>query len=306
MSTNINNMSAPSGGGEFGDPALGAHYSRFVGFAYMGVHERKAYRGQAKAPCGKVLMTFELLDDFIEIDGVKRPRWVSKKENAFNTSNSNVTKIYNTLDPTGQFGGDFAGLVNATLPCLINIAPKKDANGAVIPGTRIDSIGACPALPPGQELPAVQNPTFIFDFDNPTLESWAALKPWMRRMAQEAQDYPGSQCEAISKQYDAQQAATQGQQVAAPAAPAAGTQAPPPPPPAAAAPAQAPAAQAPAAAAVAAPPAPPALPAAAPVEAPAAAPAMPAAPPGFRYDAASNTFVPDAAAPAAPAGGAPY
>jgi len=284
MATNVNDMSG-SQVKDYGDPFLGAHYGRYVGFAYVGIQNRDAYQGQTKSPCGKVIHVFELLDDFITMEEngqqVQRPRCRSKIENAFNGPNANNTKIYNTLDPTMAYGGDFAAVAHATVPCIVNIEQKRDRQtNQPIAGTKIGSIGS---VPPGTEaqLPAVQNPPMVFDFDEPTPESWAGLKKWMRDMVRAANNFAGSRCEQIANQYEAQQQQGQGQAPATPA-PAQQAQAP-----AQAAPA-APAPDMPAGQGV-----PPAPPTTAPVQ---SAPAIPAAPPGFRYDAATNSFVPDVSA----------
>lgn len=296
MSMNVNKIGGSAGGGNpLGDPSLGQHYARLVGFSYIGVHERAAWKGEAKPACGKLLFTFELLDDTVEIDGVTRPRWITKKENAFSTSNSNAVKIYNTLDPTSVHGGAFDKLAAATVPCMVTIGPRKDAKDNIIEGVRIDSITPVAKAPDGTEyqLAAAQNPVIIFDFDEPTAENYATLKPWMMKLVKTANDYPGSDCERVAQAYDVLQAqaapetaAPAAQPPAAPAAPLA----PPVPPVQQAAP----------------PVAPPVAPVAPAPLAPAPVTAAPVAPPGFKYDAATNTFVPDAAAPAAPAPGGAY
>lgn len=309
MSMNVNKMNG-GGGLDLGDPTMGPHYARLVGFCYIGIHDRQDYNGTPKTPCGKLLFTFELLDDTVEIDGVVRPRWITKKENAFSTSNSNAIKIYNKLDPNNVHGGAFDKLAAATQPCMVTIGPRKDKKGNILDGVRIDEISLVPKAPDGTEyvLAAAQNPVIIFDFDEPTAEQYAALKPWMMNLVKTANDYPGSACERIVLAHEEQEAVAAAAAPAAPAQPETAPVAPPaaaPPAPPAAAPPLAP----PAAAPALAPPAPATAP---PVAAPPAAPVapLPVAPPGFRYDEATNSFIPDAQGaappPAAPAGGGAY
>ena len=297
MSMNVNNMSGGGGGGDFGDPSLGQHYARMIGFVYIGVHERSAYKGTPKDPCGQALLTFELLDDFIEIDGVQRPRWVTKRLNTFNTQNAAIVKIYNTLDPEGKFGGDFSAMVKATIPAMVTIVQKTDANGNALDGTKIGTIATVAKAPDGTEyaLGAAQNPHVLFDFDAPTLEDYAGLKNWMRKVVSEAQGYAGSEAEKVAKAYEVQATGGQAPAQQAPVqkpqpAPTAAQQTPPPPPPAPAQQETAPVQQT----------APPAA---------SAAPAgMPPPPPGYRYDQATNSYVPDHAdqQPPPPAGGPAY
>lgn len=198
MATNINTMTGGGNTVDYGKPALGPHWARLVGFCYIGVHDRPGYNGaSADTPCGKIILTFELLDDsFTDEDGVTRPRWISKKENAFNTDQANIVKIYRTLDPTDQFQGDYAQLVANQTLCVLQLGPTNAGN------VKITNIGPAPA---GTQMPTVQNPTFIFDFDNPTLESWAALKNWMRKDISQAHGFEGSACQQVANQFAAQQ-----------------------------------------------------------------------------------------------------
>lgn len=304
MATNINNMTGAGGRVDYGDPTLGGHYARFVGFAYIGVHERNAYQGEDKDPCGKVILTFELLDDFITVeDGKVLPRWISKIENAFSSANANTTKIYNTLDPSNQYGGDFGELARLTVPCIVTIDPKRDkTTNQVLPGTRIGAIGSAP---PGVESPAAQNPSIVFDFDEPDTKSYATLKKWMRKMVHEAQNFAGSACQRISQTVEA--AETSAQPASAAAQPQVTNQA-------GAGQATLPPAntvgvqQPPANTQLPAPPAPVTQVTGQPlplIQQPVQT--IPAAPPGFRYDQATNSFVPDTApVGAAPTPGSPY
>ena len=219
MSTNINNMSQGRQSGiDYGNPQLGAQYARLIGYAYTGIHENKEYKGQKKPPSPKVILTFELLNDFITLeDGTQMPRHISKKENAYSSENANLTKIYNTLDPTGHSGGDFGVLVRETTPCILTIGQKVDTNGAPVGGVKITQISAVPGGTDLSMIRAAVNTPYIFDYDNPTPESYAALKKWQQQDVKEAEDFAASPCAAIAAAYDAQQAKTQPQAAGQPA-----------------------------------------------------------------------------------------
>lgn len=301
MSLNVNNMKG--GSINYGEPKHGTHYGRLVGFTYLGIQERGDYKGQPKDPCPQVVLTFELLDDHIHVeDGTVLPRIVSKRENAVNDPKANVVKYYHALDPTGQFAGDYEALTKSQPLCIITIGPKRDTQGKALEGWRIEQISGAPG---GIEAPAAMTPAVVFDFDAPTLESYAALYNWQRKVIGEAKNFEGSAVQQIAQQYEAQQQAQQNQaagvtqgQVMQPATPPpmadqAGPQAVPAAAPAA--PAQGPNIQVPPptasqAAAQAAPPTPPqaATPAASSGQA-----QVPSAPPGFRYDPATNSYVPE-------------
>lgn len=298
MSLNTNNFDSPKGG-DLGTATVGPHVARLVGVVDLGVHKR-TWQQQEKEPCRKLNLILELTDDFVEIDGVVKPRIISKSVNAINSEKSALNAILAQLDPTGQFQGDLEAMAKATLPCIVTVAQRTDNNGNIVEGTKIANIGACPQ---NFQAPAAQNPIVIFDTYNPDINVFMGLQAWMKKMIKEAQNYTGSQLEQLVLAAEAQagntaQAAPAGPQTAQ-AAPS--TQA------VAAAPVQPVAATAEAPAqAQAAPPAGPA-----PAAQTQTAPATPAAPPGFRFDPATNSYVPDtqAVAPAqqTPAGnGTPY
>ena len=176
MALNVNEM----GGGQtnnLGYPRLGPHISRLVGVVAMGVQERRAYKGETKAPCGRVNLTFELTDDFVEIEGVSKPRWISKTENAFSGPQANLPQIARNLDPANTYGGDLGQMALAGVPCMVTVEQKRDAAGNVVDGVKIGSITG---LPPGMPVPALHNQPLVFDFDNPTEEGWDRLQNWQK------------------------------------------------------------------------------------------------------------------------------
>jgi len=203
MSLNVNEMKSLTSN-TFGFPALGVHVARLVGVVDMGLQLRSAYKGVEKPACGKIALTFELTDDFIEIDGVKRPRWISKSENAFSSPQANLTALVAALDPANQFAGDLGKMAEAGLPCLITISPKTDVNGNPIEGVRISQVGG---TPPGLAVSPLQNPSFVFDFDRPTEPSWEKLLKWQKDQIKQALNYPGSSLEALVTAYEEKLAA---------------------------------------------------------------------------------------------------
>lgn len=65
-----------TGGEAFPIPAAGGALARLVDYIEIGVHPQKAFKGKAKAPAAKALLTFELTGPKytreIEVDGVKK------------------------------------------------------------------------------------------------------------------------------------------------------------------------------------------------------------------------------------------
>jgi hypothetical protein len=269
MALNMNNMQQPTGN-TLGFPAVGPHVSRLIGVVDLGKQDRQPYKGEEKTPCGQLVITFELTDDFVEIEGVKKPRWISKRLNAFSGQNSSLTALVASLDPANMYNGDLAAMVNASLPCLVTIAQKTDAQTKQpIEGVRISQISA---LPPGFAAPPAVNIPLVFDWETPDMGAFDRLPAWIKEQIGQAHDFKGSKIEPLVTAYNAQKAqqqaqtAQQAQSQPAPAAqPAPSVQ-----------PAQA-------------------TPAPAQAAPQAAQTGVPSAPPGYRFDTATNSFVPDTA-----------
>lgn len=208
MALNMSNMQQPSGN-TFGFPFVGVHAARFVGVVDLGSQDRQPYKGQAKSPCGQLSLTFELTEDFVEIDGVKKPRWISKKVNAFSGNNASLVDIVNKLDPAGTYKGDLAAMARATLPCLLTIVQKTDqATQAPIEGVRISDIGG---VPDGFPINPAQNPPLVFDWDAPDMAVWDRMPGWQQEVIKKAHNFQGSKIQAPVEAYDAQKASQQVQ-----------------------------------------------------------------------------------------------
>ena len=266
MSLNTNNMKQPTGN-NLGHPTVGAHISRLIGVVDLGVQERQPYKGKPKSPCGQILLTYELTDDFVEIEGQgSRPRWISKKENAFSSQNSNLTAVVTALDPGNVYGGDLAALARHQTPCMVTISPKTDPNtGQPIDGVRITGVSGLPGNFP---VNTAANPPLVFDWDAPDMAAFDRLPEWVKEQIKKAHNFKGHPIEALIAVYDQQQAAkaaaAQGQpHTAGQASP--GTQS--------------------------------AGPAPNPAPAVAQAQNVPVAPPGYEWDQATNTFRPVAQKP---------
>ena len=254
MSLNVND--APKGGGNFGHATVGTQVARLCGIADMGIQKRE-FKGQPKTPCRRLNVTFELCNDLFEYNGEQKPRWISLSINALRGDNSNLTKLANAIDPTGTvYNGDLAAAARAGAPLLVGIEKKDDGDGV--------KVGTMSGMIPGIQVPPLANVPYVFDMDDPDVEVYTTRLPeWLQKQITEADNFPGSAL-ANALQANAQAAATA--QASAP-------------------PAQATVTQAPVQAATVAPVATQAAP---------AHPAnIPAAPPGFLYDAATNSYVPD-------------
>lgn len=211
MSLNTNDMKQTVGN-TLGYPWVGTHLARLIGVVDLGVQDRQAYQGKPKSPCGQVLFTYELTDDLVEINGEEKPRWISKKENAFSGQNSNITQLVSNLDPSNQFGGDLSAMARASVTCMVTIAQKTDKTSQQpIEGVRITSITSCP---PSIPVFTAQNPPLVFDWDKPDMQAYDRLPNWVQEVIKKAHNFNQSNLPALVAAYDAQKAAQEAQQAA--------------------------------------------------------------------------------------------
>ncbi len=276
MALNANTYSEGNGGKDFGPPQVGNRLARLVYAVELGVQPRE-YQGQAKTPVSKGVLGFELVDnaDPIEINGVLRPRWLSKQVTLTRNEKGTLPKILGALDPTGQYRGDIAAMAKAGLPCLILLV--QDGDRVVI-----SQIGP---IPPGYQVPPLQSNPIVFDWDAPDASIFSKSVPnWIRETIKKAHNFKGSAVERLFQQHEAQA------QAAPAPAPVANSPVPGLPPVAAPAPAYG-----------------------TPVQAPVPAVAAPAAPPGWAFvngqwvqqQSAAPTPPPHVGTPTTVAGGGP-
>lgn len=214
----LNANSFASGGGEGNNPIpIGSHVGRLVQVVDKGIQARQPYQGQAKDPIQMIILTFELPFCRINVEGVDKPRWFSVVRNASTHAKAGLTKDLKVLDPTGAYGGDLSKMLGT--PVILNVVQKTDSAGQPIDGTKIESIAP---LVQGMQVPNLENPPRVFDFDNPSMEVYLQLPEWLRTDILKALNFPGSKVQAMLQ-------ANQGQGQVASAAQAApqGYQAPP-------------------------------------------------------------------------------
>lgn len=203
MALNVNNFKAPEGCANFGTAKLGTHIARFIGVVALGIQPRHPFKGVAKGPCQQIALTFELLDDFIEIKGEKKPRWISKTVNAFNSQTATLTEVVTALDPEGKFKGDLAVMAHATIPCMVSVVQAQDALGNILESVRI---GQITGMPQGIPVPPAMNPPLIFDIDQPDIAMFARLGKFQKEKIKASPSYQGSTLAPMVQKYELEQA----------------------------------------------------------------------------------------------------
>ena len=179
----------------------GTYPARIVGVAVLGLQDQGSYLGQEKPPKREIHITYEFLDEFLKNadgeDDEEKPRWLSERFpfNPLKSQKAKSTIRYNSLDPEGKFGGDFSRLVD--MPCTVTIATEKGKDkyaGRVFANVSNVSLMRAREADKARKL---VNPPFIFDFYNPTHESWEALPDWMKEVAKKALDFHGGNLDVM-------------------------------------------------------------------------------------------------------------
>lgn len=201
MSLNANKVPR-TGGGSTQDPIEpGPYPGRVAQIIDFGLQPRKPFKGKEKSPAYTIYMTYELVDEFMvdedgEVDEDK-PRWISERLPLFSleVENAKSTKRYNSLDPEGEFDGDFSYL--AGLPCSVNVVQNVvDNHGSSKVYNNIASIS--PARKKDlSTFPELKKEPVVFTLDNPDLEVFESLPDWMKEVITGNLEFAGSELESL-------------------------------------------------------------------------------------------------------------
>lgn len=170
----------------------GVYPGRLVQLIDLGLQPQRAFKGQEKAPAQEIMLTYELVDEFMKDKDGKdiedKPRWQSETLPFYGlfADKAKSTQRYNALDPNGDLDGAFdraIGLpVNVTI--VQNVVGDKIYNNvANIASMRPKDADKCPAL---------KNPAKVFDLDNPDMEVFNSLPKWIQEKIQGNLNFEGS------------------------------------------------------------------------------------------------------------------
>jgi len=202
MSLNAHNLPIPGGNFERPEPLEpGTYPARVVTIATLGVQPSRPYRGEEKPPVLNILVTYELLDEFMkDEDGndiPEKPRWLTETFPFYNLSSERAksTARYFALDPKGVHKGDWSKLINT--PCMVNVVVEegKGANAGKM-FENVDSVATMRDKDAGKAPPLV-NDAVVVDFYDPDAEQVAKLPLWIRKKMANAVDYDGSKVAKI-------------------------------------------------------------------------------------------------------------
>lgn len=177
----------------------GTYPGRTVGIVDLGL-QPQSYKGEKKAPGRMVSVTYEFSDEFMLDDDGKedkeKPRWLTEKFVLFNieTEKAKSTARYKALDPDNQYHGDFLALVDIPVSITVVNSPnnknpdKPYENVAGIGPMRTKDADACPAL---------VNPSFVFDLEEPDLEVYDRVPNWIKKQVESNLEFAGSEFAGI-------------------------------------------------------------------------------------------------------------
>jgi hypothetical protein len=189
----------------------GTYPARVVTIATLGLQPQRPYKGEEKPPALMLLVTYELLDEFMkDEDGndlTDKPRWITETFPFKNLGSERAksTARYLALDPKAQYKGDWSKLINT--PCMVTIVVEegKGANAGKF-YENVDNVAPMRAKE-AEKAPELVNPAVVVDFYDPDEEALAKLPKWILKKMATSLDYEGSDLETIaSKLIDAEPA----------------------------------------------------------------------------------------------------
>jgi hypothetical protein len=153
---------------------------RLVQIIDLGLQPQDPYEGKPKPPINKISFTYELAEEFMKDEDGKdmedKPRWISEEMALYGlgADKAKSTLRYNAFDPEGVFNGDFARCVGA--PVNVTVVNK------ISKGKTYDNVGNISPMSAKRKatLPELKNPPKVFDLDNPDMDIYNSLPPWIQ------------------------------------------------------------------------------------------------------------------------------
>lgn len=172
------------------------YLGRIVHIVDMGLQPQSDWKtGEEKPSKYEVMVTLEFPTVRNDDD---KPMWLSKRY-AFPQSwpaksgiknNTNLYKLFSTLLPSELTQADkwpeyyfmSDDIWDALLDTACYVGVKMTNTGK----PKVDTISTVPDF--AGEVPALENPTLLFEVESGTVEQWKALFPWVREVISESQN----------------------------------------------------------------------------------------------------------------------
>jgi len=206
MAINARKVKGNAGSGKKYPPVdAGTYPARLVQVIDLGLQPQAPYQGQEKPPANEIMLTYELLDEFLPDDegneDKTKPRWYSETMSIRNLESdlAKSTKRYYALDPDENFRGDWSKLVGAS--CMVTLVHKPRQGDPENPYVNVGNVSS---MRPKEaaKAPELVNPPKVFDLDDPDLEVFNSLPTWLQDKIKDNLNFAGSRLEKVLANQD--------------------------------------------------------------------------------------------------------
>lgn len=190
------NANKPGAGGKKFAPQSniepGNYPARLVQIIDLGLQAQKPYMGKDKPPVQEIMLTYELVDEFMKDDDGNvmndKPRWISESLPFYGLAaeKAKSTQRYSAFDPKGDFNGDFTKAIE--LPINVTVVNNQ------VGDRTYDNVASISAMRPkdAQQCPPLVNPSKVFDLDNPDMEMFSKIPKWIQDKIKGNLNFKGS------------------------------------------------------------------------------------------------------------------
>ena len=158
----------------------------YMAVCTMVIDVGQQYSERYKNVSNQILLAFDIPDVTIEVDGVNKPRQISKRYTYSTNTKGNLYKLLCSWlnkkfseDELGEL--DLFSLLGRG--CQVQVTLKEDG--------KHNDIANVLALPRGMKTPESMNPYLSYDIDEDgfTGEKWDALPEWVRGIIERSEQY---------------------------------------------------------------------------------------------------------------------
>lgn len=190
----FNAKAAGGGNDKAAQPTIepGSYPARLVQLLDLGLQPQRAYQGTPKPPMQEIMLTYELVDVFMQDDDGEdiedKPRWVSETLPFHNlkADKAKSTQRYNAFDPKGDYDGDLTKALGEPINVVLvnnTVGDKTYTNVAGLSPMRPKEAKACPDL---------INPHVLFSLDEPDMQIYAKIPKWIQEKMGKNLNFKGS------------------------------------------------------------------------------------------------------------------
>ena len=184
----------------------GTYPARIVQIISKGLQEQRPYQGKEKPPAYVIMVTYELLDEFMKDketgeELTDRPRWIHENFplHSLESDRAKSTNRYMALDPDMKYDGDWAELIG--VPCMITLVQNKSKKD---PSKIYENVASVSSMrtKEADKAPELVNDPKVFDPDDPDLETFLTLPEWLQGDIKENLNYEGSKLEKLVQKHE--------------------------------------------------------------------------------------------------------